>query len=503
MDNKCKTLLKNSKFILENSNILLNELSLNEGAPDESLGAEEVIAILIRNQDMSGFEVEKEVKNPKTDDFKFLVNYFTEIVKSPIRDEKDLIQTIQRGIVKIRSFGLPSSAKQYGTTKETPVKIWSNVYGGESMGIMPKTDVINLERHHSVKMRGQVHILDSSQKQVGALCLYSLDHTKEKYSKKLLASVKKEIKEMQEISAKLSKIPDEEKYKKFVDSYRKSNPNAKAKEIRDAAKKANLIVSGGSIRSGDVSLSVNASKMLDTFQKNIKKLNAKIEKAFSSIQVDEDFKRVFIRESLSGEFMFGKKPASANSIIVWEKNFRNIEQMSINYAVEEVIPSFKPPKFDTKSSGNWMSAVGKIQVDLSKFEKESDIRAKVYTPPPTAPLSQVTRPFVEENQNGRKSEMTEMMTFLEYSKTLLNTHMKKIKELKSSLKEGQLNEESFFEKVKSILNKMVEAVKFIGEKIANYFSKIKSALSSSPSDIFDFFDLKLDVEPGYEVKVQF
>ena len=50
---------------------------------------------------------------------------------------------------------------------------------------------------------------------------------------------------------------------------------------------------------------------------------------------------------------------------------------------------------------------------------------------------------------------------------------------------------------------MVDAVKFVGEKIANYFSKIKSALSSSPSKIFDFFDLKLEVEPGYSVEIRF
>lgn len=501
MYNKCETLLKNSKSILENSNNLLNELFLNEGGDaDESLAAEEVIAILIRNQDMNGFQVEKEVKNPKTDDFKFLVRYFTEIIKSPIKDQKDLIQTIQRSIVKMRSFGLPSNAEQYGTIKEIPTEIWIKVYGGESAAIMPKTDVINLEKHHSVKMRGPIHVLDSSQKQVGALCLYSLDQTKEKYSKKLLMSVKKEIKEMQEISAKLSRIPDEGKYKEFVDSYRKSNPNAKAKEVRDAAKKANLIVAGGSIRSGDISLSVNASKMLDVFQKNINELNNKIEKVFSSIEVDEDFKRVFLRESLSGEFMFDKKLASANSIIVWEKNFKNIDQISIDYAVQEILPAFRPPKFDTKSSGNWMSAVGKIQVDLSKFEKESDIRAKVYTPPPTVSMS---NSFFKESKDGKKSELGEIMVFLEYSKKLLNTHMDKIKELKSSLKEGQLNEESFFEKIKSIFNKMIDAVKFVGEKIANYFSKIKSALSSSPSKIFDFFDLKLEVEPGYSVEIRF
>lgn len=499
MYNKCETLLKNSKSILENSNILLSELSLNEGGEaDESLAAEEVIAIFIRNQNMDGFQVEKEVKNPKTDDFKFLVRYFTEIVKSPIRDQKDLIQTIQRGIVKIRSFGLPLNAKQYGNVRTSPTETWSKIYGGESTPIMSKTDVINMEKNHSVKMRGQVHILDSSSKQVGALCLYSLDQTKEKYSKRLMMSVSKEVKEMQQISAKLSRIPDENKYKEFVDSYRKSNPNANSKEVRDAAKKANLIVAGGSIRSGDVSLSVNASKMLDTFQKNINRLNDKIERIFSSIKVDEDFKRVFLRETLSGEFMFDKKSASANSIIVWERNFRNIDQISINYAVEEILPSFNTPKFDTKSTGNWMSAVAKIQTDLSKFERESDIRAKAYTPQPSVPSV-----FFTENKNGKKSELGEIMVFLEYSKTLLNTHMNNIKELKSSLKEGQLNEESFFEKVKSILSKMVDAVKFVGEKIANYFSKIKSALSSSPSKIFDFFDLKLEVESGYVVKVKF
>lgn len=482
--------------ILRNTSKLIRESRLNEGGiVDEALGAEEVIAIFIRNQGMNGFEVEKEVKNPTTDDFKFLIKYFTEIVRSPITDQSELIKTIQRGIVKIKSFGLPVDAEQFGTTKESPTEVWSTVYGGESAPIMPKTDVINLDKHHSVKMKGPVHILDGTQKQVGALCLYSLDQTKEKYAKELMVTLKTEINEMQQISAKLSRIPDEDKYKEFVTSFKKENPKAKAKEIRDAAKKANLIVKGGGIRSGDVALSVNASKMLENFEQSVKSLNGKIETIFSSIKADDDFKRVFLRESLSGEFMFDRKPASANSIIVWGRNFNVIEQISIDYAVEEVLPEFRVPKFETKSSGNWMTIVGKLQTDLSKFEKESDIRAQ--------PVSRFPLESVSNESGGKKSKIEEMMTFLEYSKKLLNTHMKKLKESTKSLKEGKLNEASFFDVIKSIFSKMISAVKFIGEKVSIYFSEIKEALSSAPSKLFDFFDLKLEVEPDYKVRVRF
>lgn len=491
-----KQLKSNAPAIIKNTSKLIRESILNEAIADEATAAEEVIAVLIRNQNMNGFQVEKEIKNPTTDDFKFLVEYFTEISKSPIKDQAELVKTVQRAIVKVKSFGLPFDASQYGTTKESPTETWSQVYGGESAPIMPKTDVINAEKHHSVKMRGPVHILDGTQKQVGALCLYSLDQTKEKYSKKILNSVDSQLREMQQISAKLSRIPDEEKYKKFADEYKKQNPKAKAKEIRDAAKKANLIVGGGDIRSGDVTLSVNTSKMLDSFQNTIKVLNTKIENVFSSINADDDFKRVFLRESMSGEFMFDRRPASANSIIVWEKNFRDVELISIDYAVEEVLPKFKVPKFDTKSSGNWMTIVGKLQTDLSKFEKESNLRAQVQT-----------RTFTKESNthktNVKKSKVEEMMIFMEYSKKLMNTHMSKLKESTQSLKEGILTEESFFEKIKIIFNRMIEGIKVIARRVSNFFAEVTDALSSSPSNIFEFFDLKIEVDPDYKVKIRF
>lgn len=488
-------LKKNSDLVNSHKTNFLKEENGETRDNRESLYAEEVIAILIRNQEMDGFQVEKEIKNPTTDDFKFLINYFTEIVKSPIKDQKELIQTVQRAVVKVKSFGLSSDAVQYGTKRETPTQAWATVYGGETIPIMPKTDVLNSEKHHSVKMRGPVHVLDGTQKQVGALCLYTLDQTKEKYSKKLMVNLKKEINDLQQISAKLTKIPDEEKYKKFIKSYREKHPKAKAKEIRTAAKKAKLIVGGGSIRKGDITLSVNASKMLDNFEKTIKILNDKLEVIFSSIKTDDEFKRVFLRESLTGEFMFDRKPASANSIIVWERNFKDVEQISIDYAVEEVLSEFRVPKFETKSSGNWMTVVGKLQTDLSKFDKESNLRAQ--------PVSRFPVESVSNESVGKKSKIEEMVTFLEYSKTLLNKHMTKLKESKQSLREGKLNEESFFDVIKSIFSKMVAAVKFIGEKVSIYFAEIKEALSSAPSKIFNFFDLKLEVEPDYKVKVKF
>ena len=501
-----KNKVRNNKFSVLNNTLSTIKESRSQisevSKADESLAAEQIIAILIRNHNLNGFEVKKEMEKPieeMSDDFKFIFEFFTSISKTPIKDKNEIILTTQRAVTKIKSFGLPIDADQYGTEKEMPTEDWVNKYGGESQKIMPKTDVLNGEKHHSVKQRGPVQVLDSSQKQVGALCLYAMEQTKENHTNEVINLTKKQVSEMQSIVSKLSRIPDEEKYKNFADDYKKQNPKAKSKEIRDAAKKQNLITSGGDIRSGNVTLSVNAKKQLEEFESKILNLNKIIETIFSNINTNDEFKRIFLTESMSGDVMFGKKLASANSIMTWERNFKNIDLMSVSYAVEEILPVFTPPKFETKSSGNWMTTVGKIPVDLSKFEKESDIRAR-----PQERGLPTFESVLKENFGDRKPKrIEEMISFIGYGKSVVESYNRKVKSLKESLSEGVLTEESFFEKVKIIFKSMVNAVQIIGERLSNYFSDLKDALYGSMTDLFDFFDLKIIPEPGYQVKVKF
>jgi len=493
------SVLERTTAIIKESR-MINEVS----KADEPLAAEQMIAIFIRNQNLNGFEIKKEMEKPleeMSEDFKFIFEFFTSISKKPIKDKSEIILTTQRAITKIKSFGLPIDADQYGTEKEMPTEVWVSKYGGESQKIMPKTDVLNGEKRHSVKQRGPVQVLDGSQKQVGAMCLYTLEQTKETHTKKVIDLTKKQVSEMQSIVAKLSRIPDEEKYKNFVDDYKKKNPKAKAKEIRDAAKTAKLITGGGDIRAGNVTLSINTRKQLEDFENKILDLNKIIETIFSNISTSDDFKRIFLTESMSGDVMFGKKPASANSIMTWERNFKDVDLMSVSYAVEEILPVFTPPKFETKSSGNWMTTVGKIPVDLSKFEKEANVR--VHPQERGLPFPTFESILKENFGNKKPKRIEEMMSFIGYGKSVVEDYNRKLKSLKESLSEGILTEESFFEKVKIIFTSMVEAVQIIGQRLSNYFGELKDAIYGSITELFDFFDLQIIPEPGYKVEVKF
>jgi hypothetical protein len=218
---------------------------------------------------------------------------------------------------------------------------------------------------------------------------------------------------------------------------------------------------------------------------------------------------------MSGNTMFGSSnPASANNVITWDINFKDINSMSILQAVKEVLPSFnKPPAFETKSSGLSMTPVAKIAVDLAKIQKQYDELWPQQSEPgkfagtTRYPNEQISESFIKvmnENMNTvRRGKIEEMMMFLEYGKSIVGRYHKKIKHLKESLNEGRLDEGTFWEKIKSIFNSMVSAVKKIGQKLSEYFSSLKTTLYGSASDIFDFFGLEIEVEPEYKVEVVF
>jgi|688.fasta_scaffold114413_2 hypothetical protein len=480
-----------------------------EADTSRSLQAERVIAILISIQNLSNSDIEKSFKTKNmSDDFEFLFRFFN-------KSTDDVISIVKNIIAKIRPFGFPAEATTFGSRMAMPTDTWITKYKGESTKIMPKTDVLNSSFHHSVKQKGKIQVLDGSRKQTGALVLYTMDQLKDVYSEKIKTEVEKEVSQMQSIVAKLSRIPDREKYNKFVDDFKKKNPNANADDIKAAAKKARLIVGGGDIRGRKVPLSADAEKDLILFEKNLKKLNDKLSNIFSKIESSSDFKRIFLTESMSGNTMFGSSnPASANNVITWDINFKDINSMSILQAVKEVLPSFnKPPAFETKSSGLSMTPVAKIAVDLAKIQKQYDELWPQQSEPgkfagtTRYPNEQISESFIKvmnENMNTvRRGKIEEMMMFLEYGKSIVGRYHKKIKHLKESLNEGRLDEGTFWEKIKSIFNSMVSAVKKIGQKLSEYFSSLKTTLYGSASDIFDFFGLEIEVEPEYKVEVVF
>jgi hypothetical protein len=491
----------NTKPLLKENRIL------NEAIADEALAAEEMIAIFISNQNLTDSEIEKNLrKDPKdmSNEFRFIYNFFKSTSKTPIKNINEIISITINAIAKVRSFGLSSDASQFGTKKATPTTVWATKYNGESNPIMPKTDVLNSSKHHSVKQRGRIQVLDGSQKQVGALVLYTLDQMQGEYSKKLIKETQKEINEMQSIVAKLSRIPDEKKYNEFVDDFKKKNPRATADQIRSAAKKEKLIVPGGDIRAGKVKLSVDAKINLKEFENRLKLLDSKVNNIFSKLSKDvtkgSEFKRIFLTESLTGDVMFGKNnPASANSVITWDRNFVDLNIKSIPQSVNQLLPGFKSPKFETKSSGNWMTTVGKLTADLSKIQKQIDL----YKDYETGDYRNFESVMKENISKVKQSKIEEMMMFVEYAKSVTDRYHKKIKRLKESLNEGIINEESFWEKMKNILDSVVNAVKKIGEKLSLYFSEMKDALYGTASDLFDFFGLEIQIESGYKVEVTF
>lgn len=482
-----RQLQSNKNQILRGVNLVME--ASRESEPKEALYAEEVLAIFIRNQKLTKSQIDESMRNPKDEDFKFLQNYFLNIIKEKITID-DAVKRVQKAIYIIRNLNFPKNASQYGTTQQSPVEIWWDLYGGESKPINPKTDVLNETKHHSVKMKGAIQVLDAAPKQAAALCLYALDETSYLYEQEVIDIIESESEEMQKTVTSISTIPDKKKYDDFRKEYLLKNPKQKGmskeqskewtKGFKKAAKEAGAKYEFGDIRKGKVELPDEYKSELDKFKKTIKKLDERMKNIWtSSSVVGDEFKRVLLRESMSGEVMFGGGDASANSVLVWKKGFSEVETMTIERAVEDVLSSAVIPSFSTKSSGGTTYAKAKIGVNLES---------------------------VAENKNSLskpKSKIEEIYLFTEYSSHIMSEYSKKREKIKMELKEGLLNEETLWEKVKAWFSSLMSSVRKIAAKLQEYIEEIRSIAKSSVPSIFDFFGLEIDVPANAKIAVRF
>ena len=486
----------NKNQILRGVNLVME--ASRESEPKEALYAEEVLAIFIRNQKLTKSQIDESMRNPKDEDFKFLQNYFLNIIKEKITID-DAVKRVQKAIYIIRNLNFPKNASQYGTTQQAPVEIWWDLYGGESKPINPKTDVLNETKHHSVKMKGGIQVLDAAPKQTAALCLYALDETNYLYEQEVIDIIESESEEMQKTVTSISTIPDKKKYDDFRKEYLLKNPKQKGmskeqskewtKGFKKAAKEAGVKFEFGDIRKGKVELSDEYKSELDKFNKTLKKLDERMKNIWTSSNVvGNEFKRVLIRESMSGEVMFGGGDASANSILVWKKGFSEVETMTIERAVEDTLSTAIIPSFSTKSSGGTTYAKAKIMVDLEKIHNNLQNKS------------------VSENKNSLskpKSKIEEIYLFTEYSSRIMSEYSKKREKIKMELKEDLLNEETLWEKVKAWFSSLMSAVKKIAAKLQEYIEEIRSIAKSSVPSIFDFFGLEIDVPANAKIAVRF
>ena len=494
-----RKLQSNKNKILRGVNLIMEG---RESEPKEALYAEEVLAIFIRNQNLTKSQIDTSMRNPKNEDFKFVHNYFLNIIQEKLTID-EAVKRVQNAISIIRKFNFPKNASQFGTNQQAPVEIWSNLYGGESKPINPKTDVLNETKHHSVKMKGSIQVLDASPKQAAALCLYALDKTKYLYKPLIHDMIKAEAEEMQETVTSISTIPDKKKYDDFYEEYLLKNPKQKGmskeqskewtKKFKKAAKEAGVKYEFGDIRKGKVELPKEYQDQLDNFKDSLKKLGEMIKNIFGSSEftkrgLNNEFKRVLLRESMSGEFMFGGGDASANSVLVWKKGFSEVETMTIERAVKDTLSTAIIPTFSTKSSGGTTYAKAKIGVDLEKIHNNPKNKS------------------VSESKNSLskpKSKIEEIYLFTEYSSRIMSEYSKKREKIKMELKEGLLNEETLWEKIKEWFSSLMSSVKKIAAKLQEYIEEIRSIPNSSVPSMFDFFGLEIDVPANAEIAVRF
>lgn len=556
-----------SKTLRESNLISLQE---KEGASTaESTGAEEVIAILIRNQSVSDSEIPNLMKNPgKNADFAYLKDYFLKRVSNKLSIEQ-AIERVTKSMDVIKSFRLPASAEQYGTKQSKPVPEWFNAppygYGGEDRPINAKTDVLNSNFHHSVKERGPIQMLDASPKQCAALVLYALDNSAAiQVINTTLGDIYetefKEIEaiaiEMQNTDISLTRIPDEKVYRIEKDAFFKKNPNApesewfkhadddgtksprispEAKELVRKAKlepekfEPRLRVSGGEMRGTQIrkggkavspeAMSEGLKKQLKLFNKKLKDLDNMVQNIFTSanLATSGDFKKIFLRESLTGEFMFGQGQASANSMIEWTKGFNEVKKVSIEDAVSHGLNSFQAPKFGTKPSKTSISPKAKVAADMSKANNsiisvEKGLETASYKPTSIRKLNEF-----KSNQQLNTSGIGRLSTIIEYTQYLVSEYDKNINNIKESLNENKLNEFDFtaaverakelggdvWKKIQDVFSWFDKTIAWVVKKINEFISGFKEIIGAGIRAIFAFFGLEIDIEPGYKVEVRF
>lgn len=292
---------------------IMKEVMLSEVDTSGSTDAENILAILMSNQNMTREEFANfyKTKNP---DAIFLKNYFNKFLTGKPVD------VYFEAITQIKKEKLPVNAQQVGDTNFSTTEVWKS-YGGIG-SVRSKADVIGQGITFSVKNAStQVRVLDASAPQLIALIHCAMDKTKQ--TDKVKNTIRKNLKTLKELSndegAKLSRMYQGKKY--GLGELRKIL-NSKMKEL------------------------------IKKYDDNTKEMNDEIGKIFDAVQSQNDFKHALIYESLSGKTMLGESSEGrADSILTWSADFTTIKNHDVKDVTGKIIGSFKIPKFGSKSSG--------------------------------------------------------------------------------------------------------------------------------------------------------
>lgn len=311
---------------------LMKEVIINEGDTSGSTDAENVLAILMSNQNMTKEEFAKFYKT-KDKNAVFLKNYFGRFLKG------DPVAVYYGAINEIKREKLPSNATQVGDTNFSTTEIWMS-YGGIK-SVRSKADVIGQNVTFSVKNAStKVRVLDASAPQIIALIHCAMDKTKQ--TAKVRETIRKSINTLKELSneegAKLSRMYKNKKYG--------------LGELRK-------IVNEG------------MQKLISEYDKNTKQMNDEVIKIFEKVQSDLDFKKAFIYESLSGKTMLGESSQGrADSILTWTADFTSIKNHDVKDVTDKIVSNFTIPKFGSKSSGVRITKT--IQMFFQETDKQMD-----------------------------------------------------------------------------------------------------------------------------------
>ena len=311
---------------------LMREIILKEGDTSGSTDAENVLAILMTNQNMTKEEFAIFYKT-KQKGALFIKNYFLKFLTG------DAVEVYYGAILQIKKEKLPSNATQVGDTNFSTTEIWKS-YGGIG-SVRSKADVIGGGITFSVKNAStKVRVLDASSPQIIALIQCAMDKTK--HTAKIKETVRTALTTLKTLSneegAKLSRMYKNKKYG--------------LGELRKVLNKG----------MGD---------LISKYDENTKEMNDEIVKIFDKVQSDTEFKTAFIYESLSGKTMLGESSdGRADSILTWSADFKTIKNHDVKTVADKIVSNFSIPKFGSKSSGVRITKT--IQMFYQETDKQMD-----------------------------------------------------------------------------------------------------------------------------------
>jgi hypothetical protein len=286
---------------------LMREVILTEGDTSGSTDAENVLAILMTNQNMTKEEFTTFYKT-KQKDAVFLKNYFSKFLKG------NAVEVYYAAILQIKKEKLPANATQVGDTNFSTTEVWKS-YGGIG-SVRSKADVIGQGITFSVKNAStKVRVLDASAPQIIALIHCAMDKTKQ--TAKVRETIRKSMSALKELSneegAKLSRMYKDKKYG--------------LGELRKILNKG-------------------MQDLISKYDENTKQMNDEIVKIFDKVQSDSEFKTAFIYESLSGKTMLGdSSDGRADSILTWTADFTSIQNHDVKDVTDKIVSNFSIPKF--------------------------------------------------------------------------------------------------------------------------------------------------------------